>query len=80
MGAMSSEIHHFLKVKLPLQNDQRWLPLLSLFSKFAGGGPPTPLLKCPLILQPNTAQHMTSWKNEVHNSRSEHTHKWGKIP
>ena len=34
MGAMSSEILHFLKVKLPLQNDQRWLPVLTWFSKF----------------------------------------------
>ena len=35
MGAFSSEILHFLKVKLPLQNDQRWLPLLSWISKFS---------------------------------------------
>ena len=33
---MSSEILHVLKVKLPLQNDQRWLSLLSWFSKFSG--------------------------------------------
>ena len=42
MGATSSEILHLLKVKLSLQNDQRWLLLLSWFPKFAGGGPPTP--------------------------------------
>ena len=34
MGAISSEIVHLLlKVKLSLQNDQRWLLLLSVFSK-----------------------------------------------
>ena len=42
MGATSSEILHLLKVKLPLQNDQRWPLLLSWFSKFSGGGPPHP--------------------------------------
>ena len=42
MGATSSEILHLLKVKLPLQNHQRWLLLLSWFSKFFGGGPPKP--------------------------------------
>ena len=38
MGAISSEIVHLLKVILSLQNDQRWLLLLSGFSKFFGGG------------------------------------------
>ena len=33
MGALSSEILHFLKVKLSLQNDKRCLPLLSWFQK-----------------------------------------------
>ena len=42
MGAISFEIGHLLKVKLSLQNDQRWLLLLSWFSKFSGGGPPDP--------------------------------------
>ena len=42
MGAISSEIVHLLKVKLSLQNDQRWLLLLSWFSKFSQGGPPYP--------------------------------------
>ena len=42
MGATSSEILHLLKVKLPLNNDQRWLLLLSWFSKFSGGGPYPP--------------------------------------
>ena len=42
MGAISSEIVHLLKVKLSLQNDQRWLLLLSWFSKFSGGGPSYP--------------------------------------
>ena len=41
MGAISLEILHLLKVKLSLQNDQRWLLLLSWFSKFSGGEPPT---------------------------------------
>ena len=56
---MCSEILHFLEVKLPLQNDQRWLPLLSWFSKFFGGGPPTPPFKCGVMLPSNTAQHTT---------------------
>ena len=43
MVAISSEIVHLLKVKLFLQNDQRWLLLLSWYSKFSGGGPPNPL-------------------------------------
>ena len=38
MGAISSEIVHLLKVRLSLQNDQRWLLLLSWFSKFFGEG------------------------------------------
>ena len=42
MGATSSEILHVLKVKFPLQNNQRRLLLLSWFSKFSGGGPPPP--------------------------------------
>ena len=42
MGAIPSEIVHLLKVNLSLQNDQRWLFLLSWFSKFFGGGPPYP--------------------------------------
>ena len=77
MGAMSSEIFHFLKVKLPLQNDQRWLPLLSWFSKFSQGVSPNPLSKMYCNLQSNTALHKTSWKSEIYNSSSEHTRKWG---
>ena len=51
-----------------------WLTLLSWYSKFSGGGPPNPpFQKCVVILQSNTAQHKTSWKSEVYNSRSEHT-------
>ena len=42
MGAISSEMVHLLKVKLSLQNDQRWLLLLSWFSNFFGGGPQDP--------------------------------------
>ena len=72
MGATSSEILHLLKVKLPLQNDQRWHLLLTWFSKFSGGGPPTPspppqhththahtsrLENVKLIFQSSTAQH-----------------------
>ena len=33
MGAISSEIVHLLKVKLSLQNDQRWLLLVSWLKK-----------------------------------------------
>ena len=40
MGAISSEIVHLLKVKLPYEKDQRWLLLLFEFSV---GEPPTPL-------------------------------------
>ena len=59
MGAISSEIVHLLKVNLSLQNDQRWLLLLSWYSKFSGGGPPDPpfRLKICFIFQFNTAQH-----------------------
>ena len=78
MVAMFSGILHFLKVKLPLQNDQRWLPLLSLFSKIYGyKTPEPPFQKCVVILQSNTAQHKTSWKIEHYNSRSERVHKVG---
>ena len=42
MGAISSEIVHLLKVKLSLQNDQRWLLLLSWFQNFPGEDPRTP--------------------------------------
>ena len=42
MGALSSEIVHLLKVKLSSHNDQKWLLLLSCYSKFSGGGPPYP--------------------------------------
>ena len=40
MGAISSDIVHLLKVKLSLQNEQRWLLLLFWFSKFSGDEPP----------------------------------------
>ena len=59
MGAISSEILHLLKVKLPLQNDQRWL-LLSWFSKFCGGEPRPHFQprKCDLFFNPTLhAQH-----------------------
>ena len=61
MGAISYEIVHLLKVKLSLQNDQRWLLLLSWFSKFFGEDPRTPppprLKNMRFIFQTNTAQH-----------------------
>ena len=45
MGAISSEIIHLLKIRLSIQNDQRWLLLLSWFSNFfRGEDPHTPLL------------------------------------
>ena len=69
MGAISSEILHLLKEKLPLQNDQRWLLLLSWFLKFSVGGPPTPFQtrEFYIYFQSNTAQHKPSVKNEVFN-------------
>ena len=39
MGATSSEILHLLKVELPLQNNHRWLLMISWFSNFPGEGP-----------------------------------------
>ena len=70
MGAMSSEILHILKVKLPLQNDQRWLPLLSWFSKFKiERGPRPPLSEvCCKFYSPTL---------DLFDSMSKHTHKWG---
>ena len=74
MGALSSEILHFLNVKLPLQNDQRWLLLLSWFSNFFGGGPPTPLLGvCPTLLN-------TKGKVRYTAQGVNHTRKWGLLP
>ena len=75
MGAISSEIVHLLKVKLSLQNDQRWLLLLSWFSKFFGEDPHTPppppsrlentcMCCCFLI---NRAQHRPFVKSEAFN-------------
>ena len=55
MGAFYSENPHFLKVKLPLQNNQRWL-LLSWFSKFSGEDPQTPLSDKCLKLKSNNIQ------------------------
>ena len=42
MVAISSEIVHLLKVKLSLQNDQKWLLLLSWYSNFFRGRTPEP--------------------------------------
>ena len=42
MGAISLENVHLLKVKLPLENDQRWLLLLYCFQNFPGEDPRTP--------------------------------------
>ena len=71
MGAISSEIVHLLKVKLSLQNDQRWLLLLSWYSKFSGGGPTYPpfqISKYVIYFQFNTTQNKPLVKNEVFNS------------
>ena len=68
MGAISPEIVHLLKVKLPLENDQRWLLLLYWFSKFSGGGPPYPpsrLENIRLIFQSNTPQEKMLVQSEV---------------
>ena len=70
MGAISFEIFHLLKVKLSLQNDQRWLLLFSWFSKFFGGGPPDPpsrLENMSFIFQSNTAQHKPFIESEAFN-------------
>ena len=57
MGAISSEIVHLLKVKLSLQNDQKWLLLLSWFSKFSGGGP---------LYSPSRLQNMPFMENVIY--------------
>ena len=61
MGAIASEIVHLLKVKMSLQNDQRWLLLLSGFSKFFGGQRldplPSRLENMRVTFQFKTAQH-----------------------
>ena len=41
------------------------------FQNFPGEDPQTPFQKSVVILQSNNAQHKTSWKSEVTNSRSE---------
>ena len=60
MGATSSENLHLLKLKLPLQNDQRWFHILSWFSKFYGGRPPQTNVTVIYFFQSNTAQHKPS--------------------
>ena len=70
MRAISSEIVHILKVKLFLQNDQRWLLLLPWFSKFLGGGSPNPssrLEKYLIYFSTHTAQHKPLVKSEAFN-------------
>ena len=76
MGAISYEILCLLKVKLPLQNDQRWLLLLSWISKLSRGGPSPPPPPPPpsrqenvtFIFQSNTSQNKPSVKSEVFSS------------
>ena len=73
MEAISSEIVLLLKVKLSLQNDQRWLLLLSWFSIFFGGGsrdPPSRLENMWFIFQYNTAQRKPFVKSEAFNNTS----------
>ena len=48
-----------------------------VFKIFRGEDPEPPFQKCFVILQSNTAQHKTSQKSKVYNSRSEHTRKSG---
>ena len=68
MGAISFEIVHLLKVKLSLQNDQRWLLLLSWFSKFFGGGPPDPPSKLEnMSIIFYTTQHKPFVESEAFN-------------
>ena len=67
MGALSSEILHFLKVKFPLKMTKDGFLLFLGSQNFSGGGPPEPppFQECLVILQSNTLQHKTSWKSEV---------------
>ena len=80
MVAISSEIVHLMKVKLSLQNNQRWLLLLPWCSKFSGGGPPNPpsgLENMGFIFQFNTAQHKPLVKkmSQYNNSRGNNNNK-----
>ena len=77
MGAISYEIVHLLnvklsllKVKLSLQNDQRWLLLLSCFSKFSGEDPhtsPYRLKNMCFIFQTDIAQHKPLLKSKAYS-------------
>ena len=72
MGAIPPEIVHLLKVKLSLQNDQRWLLLLSWFSNFFGGRPPYPLPDlqiCDLFFKPARLNTSLWLKSEAFNWR-----------
>ena len=72
MESIPSESVHLLKVKLSLQNDQRWLLLLSWFSKFFGGGPPYPLPDskiCGLFLNQHGSTQAFVKKSEAINWR-----------
>ena len=51
-----------------------------VFKIFRGRTSEPPFQKCVVISHSNTAHHKTSWKSEVYNSRSEHTHKGGLLP
>ena len=78
MGATSSEILHLLKVKLTLQNDQRWPLLLSWFSKFSGGGPPHPPSRPGNVINFNLTLRNASIRSKVRFS-TQGLHKQGEI-
>ena len=42
-----------------------------VFKIFLGRTPEPPFQRCIIILQSDTAQHKTSWKSDVYNSRSD---------
>ena len=56
------EQYPLLKVKLSLETDQRWLLLLSLFSKFSRGGPPDPPSRLEIYGKNQTLEAETQFK------------------
>ena len=60
-----------------MQNDQRWLPLLSWVFIIFRGRTLDPLSKVCCIYIPTLLNTRLVEKSEVYNSRSEHAHQWG---
>ena len=65
IGAFSSENPHLLKVKLPLQNDQRWL----VFKISRGSTPETPFQTNIFNIQSNIVQSTQIWLEVRYSSR-----------